>query len=203
MPMTRGSTPATALPAKAASGSTPSARARSSLAITSAAAPSLMPLELPAVTLPPARNAGRSFASASAVESGRGCSSTVDVADRDQLVREAPGRLRLGPALLRAQRERVLILAADAVALGHVLAGLAHALEREHRLHGRIGEAPAERACRRARGRRAGMRARAWPSRAARGSSTRRRRPRRGRRRPRARRGRRPRPPRARTRRAG
>ena len=111
MPITRGSTPATALPAKAASGSTPSAAARSSLAITSAAAPSLMPLELPAVTLPPARKAGRSFASASAVESGRGCSSTVDVADRDQLVREAPGRLRRGPALLRAQRERVLVLA--------------------------------------------------------------------------------------------
>ena len=77
MPITRGSTPATALPAKAASGSTPSARARSSLAITSAAAPSLMPLELPAVTVPPARKAGRSFASSSAVESGRGCSSTV------------------------------------------------------------------------------------------------------------------------------
>ena len=67
------------------------------------------------------------------------------LADGDQLVCEAAGCLRLGPALLRAQRERVLVLAADVVALGHVLARLAHALEREHRLHRRIGEAPAER----------------------------------------------------------
>ena len=58
MPITRGSTPATALPTNAPSGSTPSSRARSSLAITSAAAPSLIPLALPAVTVPPSRNAG-------------------------------------------------------------------------------------------------------------------------------------------------
>ena len=54
-----------------------------------AAAPSLMPLELPAVTVPPARNAGRSFASASAVVSGRGCSSVSTPADGDELVGEA------------------------------------------------------------------------------------------------------------------
>ena len=52
MPITRGSTPATALATKAPSGSTPSSRAFSSDAITSAAAPSLRPLELPAVTVP-------------------------------------------------------------------------------------------------------------------------------------------------------
>ncbi len=69
-----------------------------------------------------------------------------ELAHGDELVREAPGGLRRGPALMGAKRERVLVLAADAVALGHVLAGLAHALEREHRLHRRIGEAPAERA---------------------------------------------------------
>ena len=105
-----------------------------------------MPLELPAVTVPPARNAGRSLASASGVESGRGMLVDLHVADGDQLVGEAPGGLRRGPALLRAQREGVLILARHVVALGHVLARLAHALEREHRLHRRVREAPAERA---------------------------------------------------------
>src|SRR5262245_16174526 len=75
IPITRGSTPATALPTKAPSGSTPSAWARSSLAITRAAAPSLMPLELPAVTVPPSLNAGLSVASFSRLVSGRGCSS--------------------------------------------------------------------------------------------------------------------------------
>ena len=46
-------------------------------ASSSAAAPSLIPDELPAVTVPRSlRNAGRSAASASAVVSGRGCSST-------------------------------------------------------------------------------------------------------------------------------
>ena len=77
MPITRGSTPAAALPTNAPSGSAPSARAFSSDAITSAAAPSLIPLAFPAVTVPPSRKAGFSAASFSAVTSGRGCSSTV------------------------------------------------------------------------------------------------------------------------------
>ena len=77
MPITRGSTPATALPTNAPSGSMPSAWARSSLAITSAAAPSLIPLEFPAVTVPPSRKAGLSAAIFSAFVSGRGCSSRV------------------------------------------------------------------------------------------------------------------------------
>ena len=59
------------------------------LAITRAAAPSLMPLEFPAVTVPPSRNAGRSAASFSApcraADARRG-----DVADRDELVGEPP-----------------------------------------------------------------------------------------------------------------
>ena len=75
IPITRGSTPVTALPTNAPSGSTPSTRAFSSLAITSAAAPSLIPLEFPAVTVPPSRNAGFNPASFSALVSGRGCSS--------------------------------------------------------------------------------------------------------------------------------
>ena len=168
---------------------TPSSRARSSLATTRAAAPSLSPLELPAVTLPPERKAGFSVASFSAVVCGRGCSSRVDVADGHELVGEAPGLVGRRPALLRAQRERVLLLARDAPALGDVLARLAHRLEREQRLHGRVAEAPAER---RVVGRAvaAGVRLLGLRhARAARGSSTRRRRPRRGRPRRRRRRG--------------
>ena len=67
------------------------------------------------------------------------------VTDRDQLVREPPFGVGGSPASLRLQGERVLLLARDAVALGHVLARLAHRLEREHRLEPRVREAPAER----------------------------------------------------------
>ena len=101
MPITRGSTPATALPTKAPSGSMPSACARSSLAITSAAAPSLIPLEFPAVTVPPSRNAGFSAASFSAFVSGRGCSSRVTSPIGDELVVEAAGLVGRRPAPLR------------------------------------------------------------------------------------------------------
>src|SRR4029453_9236012 len=67
------------------------------------------------------------------------------VPDGHELIVEAAGLGRLGPALLRAQRELVLLLAADAVAFGHVLAGLAPRLEREPPLHAGIREPPAER----------------------------------------------------------
>jgi hypothetical protein len=53
MPITRGSTPATALPTNAPERLDASSRAFSSDAITSAAAPSLIPEALPAVTVPP------------------------------------------------------------------------------------------------------------------------------------------------------
>ena len=69
----------------------------------------------------------------------------LDVADRNELVVEAPRLVRRGPAPLALERERVLILAGHRELLGHVLAGLAHRLEREHRLHLRIREPPAER----------------------------------------------------------
>src|SRR6266540_342685 len=46
--------------------------------------------------------------------------------ERDDLRVEAARVHRLGGALVRAQREGVLLLAADAVALGHHLAGQAH-----------------------------------------------------------------------------
>src|SRR5919204_320904 len=90
MPITRGSTPATALATKRPSGSTPSARAFSSLATTSAAAPSLIPLALPAVTVPSRRKAGFSVASFSAVVSGRGCSSRASPSTERSSVSKRP-----------------------------------------------------------------------------------------------------------------
>src|SRR4029453_7860900 len=68
-----------------------------------------------------------------------------DVADRHELVLEPALVVGLGPAPVRAQPELVLLLAADPVALSDVLAGLAHRLEREHLLHPRVREPPAER----------------------------------------------------------
>ena len=141
IPITRGSTPATALATNAPSGSTPSARAFSSDAITSAAAPSLSPLELPAVTVPPSRNGRLQRRELVGARVRPRVLVADELADRHELVRE----VRLGPPPLRAKRERVLILARDLPALGHVLARLAHRLEREARRESRIREAPAER----------------------------------------------------------
>ena len=77
-PIVAGSTPATALETMRAIGRHPSSRARASEVTSTAAAPSLMPDELPAVTDPdPSRlKAGLSDASLSRVVSGRGGSST-------------------------------------------------------------------------------------------------------------------------------
>src|ERR671923_1310754 len=54
-----------------------------------------------------------------------------DVAHWDELVREASGFVSRSPALLRAEGERILVSAGQAVTLGDVLARLAHRLERE------------------------------------------------------------------------
>ena len=69
----------------------------------------------------------------------------LDAGDRHQLVGEPAGGVRLGPALLRAERERVLVLPRDTPPFGHVLAGLAHRLGRELRGVGGVHEPPAER----------------------------------------------------------
>ena len=124
MPITRGSTPATALPTNAPSGSAPSSFAFSSLATTSAAAPSLIPLELPAVTVPSLRNAGFSARKLVGVGVGPRMLVARQLADRHELVGEAPLRVGRRPALLRLERERVLVLARDLPALGDVLARL-------------------------------------------------------------------------------
>ena len=184
MPITRGSTPAAALATNAPSGSAPSSRARSSDAITSAAAPSLTPLAFPAVTVPSSRNAGFSAASFSAVVSGRGCSSTATSPTGTSSSAKRPASCAAAQRRCDSQRERVLVGARDEVALGDVLACLAHRLEREHRLQPRVREAPAE-----VRVVGDDVAARPRPvapssSRAARGSSTRRRPRRRGRPRP-------------------
>ena len=119
-----------------------------------AAAPSLTPDALPAVIVPGLRTNGLSLASASSVVSGRGCSSlsTVDrpgLAARhldrhDLLGEDSPTRMRLAGALLRAEREGVLVVARDLVVLGDVLAGLRHRIDAVLLLHQRIDEAPAD-----------------------------------------------------------
>ncbi len=107
----------------------------SSDAITSAAAPSVMPGALPAVTVPPSGwKAGRSLASASSVESARGPSSAEMTVspflpghrDRDDLVVEATRFLGGDRPLMRAQRELVLRLTRHVVLRRHALGVQAH-----------------------------------------------------------------------------
>jgi hypothetical protein len=118
-----------------------------SLAMISAAAPSLTPDALPAVTEPPARNGALSLASCSSVVSGRGCSSvsttigsplrrgistaTISLARR-------PDCLRIARTGLASERKGVLVLAADAEILGDVLAGLGHGIDAVLRLQHRL-----------------------------------------------------------------
>ena len=65
--------------------------------------------------------------------------------DRDDLLGEIAGGGGARGALLRAQRERILVLARHLIFLGDVLAGLGHRIDAVARLHRRIDEAPAER----------------------------------------------------------
>ena len=105
----------------------------------------MIPLAFPAVIVPPSRKAGFSVASFSRLVSGRGCSSRSTSPTGTSSSAKRPGLLGGRPATVALKCEGVLILAGDPVALGHVLAGLAHRLERKHLLHARIREAPAER----------------------------------------------------------
>ena len=73
--MTRAGTPALAYERIVAIGVTPSSSAFLRDMTTTAAAPSLMPEALPAVTEPSGSKAGRSLPSTSVVVSGRKCSS--------------------------------------------------------------------------------------------------------------------------------
>ena len=190
MPITRGSTPATALPTKRANGSAPSAAAsllardhERRRAVVDAARVARRDACRPAGTPAAAWRAPRpSCPGAGARRPRRRATATSSSAKR-------PAACAAAQRCCERSANASWSSRADAVALGHVLARLAHALEREHRLHGRVREAPAERAvvehavAARERARRA------CPSPAARGSSTPRRRPRTGRPRPRARHG--------------
>ena len=75
MPMIRGSTPAWLYPASRPIGARPLRRTNDPEASTTAAAASLMPDALPAVTVPSFENAGRSLAIPSRLTSARTCSS--------------------------------------------------------------------------------------------------------------------------------
>jgi hypothetical protein len=74
--MMRGSTPADAHAVTRASGVTPDRAARDALINTTAAPPSVIPEDVPAVEIPPGKT-GASFRSDSSVVSGRGCSSAA------------------------------------------------------------------------------------------------------------------------------
>src|SRR5680860_191785 len=79
MPMMAGSTPTTPEATTRAIGSSPSRSQAALEATSSAAAPSLRLEALPAVTVPPLRNTGRSEASASMLVSARGPSSRSNI----------------------------------------------------------------------------------------------------------------------------
>ena len=150
-----GSTPATALATIRAIGRSPSSRARDSLMTSTAAAPSLMPELLPAVTEPEASrlNAGLSVGERLqgrvrprmlVGREGARLAALGDL-DRNDLIGEATGVAGRLPALLGGQREGVLVLAADAALLDDVLGGLAHRVRVVRIGQARVGEAPAER----------------------------------------------------------
>ena len=119
MPITDGSTPATAIARIRTFGFSPSSLARSSDMISRAAAPTLSGLALPAVTVPPSgMNAGLSAASASRLVSRRmHWSSVIDLAPaflvaapgRNDLLGERAGVGGLGGAAMAAQGELVLL----------------------------------------------------------------------------------------------
>ena len=169
-----------------------------------AAAPSLMPLELPAVTVPSCRNAG--FSGGELLR--RRVRPRMLV--RSTVPRRATSSSSNRPAATAAAW-RCWLASANASCSSRVtaysprdvLTRLAHRLEREHRLETRDSRTASRASCPRRSGFRAGRRGRACRARAARGSSTRRRRRRTARRHPPGSRGKRSRSPRARTRTAG
>ena len=159
VPISDGSTPATAAPTKRASGAPGAGRRRSSPsreASSSAAAPSLMPEALPAVTVPPAlRNTGRSAASSSGVVCGPRVLVDLDPAWAAPLragTSTGTSSRAKRPAAWAAAQCRWLRRAKASwaarrhlVPLGHLLGGLAQRVGAVQRLHARVDEAPAQR----------------------------------------------------------
>ena len=125
----------------------PSARARSSLAITSAAAPSLIPLALPAVTRAARAEGGLAATPASRPSSpGRGCSSrSSSPTGTSSSAKRAAPRAPPPSGAASASANASWSSRRDVPALGDVLARLAHRLAGIALLVARIDEAPAER----------------------------------------------------------
>ena len=152
--MIRGGTPAVAMATTRARGVRPWRRAAASEASSSAQAPSLTPEALPAVTVQ--LGAVHALEPGELVQRRVGPRVLVGVEqprlaallrhlDRHDLGREEAGRVGGGPALLRAQREAVLVLAADPEVGGDVVGGLRHRIGAELRLQRRVDEPPADR----------------------------------------------------------
>jgi hypothetical protein len=152
MPMTRGATPAEAMPRTRAIG-------RQALGLRRRRAPRSERRRAVIDARGIARRHGlvgplmpRSLASASAVVPGRGCSSGRRSPDRPCAGERSPARSRRrkrrphrpGPARLAARGEGVLIGAGDAEILGHVVRRLGHGVGAVGLLHRRIDEAPAD-----------------------------------------------------------
>ena len=128
--------------------------AAASEATISAAAPSLTPDALPAVTVPPSlRNGVDSFASASIVVSPRGCSSLSTTTGSPLRCGIVTGTISLARRPLACAAaaffwersgEGVLVLPRDLELLGDVLAGLRHGIDAVLLLHQRVDEPPAD-----------------------------------------------------------
>ena len=154
MPITRGSTPATALATTRARGARPIRSSAARLPTNSAAAPSLIPAALPAVVTPPLLSARRP-PSFSAVVPGRGPSSLETRASgallgtRDHhlenLVVVEAGLHGLGIQALGARGEGVGGFPVDAILGGQVVRRLGHGVAAVHLRDARIGEARAHR----------------------------------------------------------
>ena len=133
-PSRAGSTPAVAQEAMRASGVMPRRAASAAVISTTAAAPSLRPEALAAVTVPSLAKAGRSLATASSVAPARIYSSwsttmsplRVEIDEGNDLVLEPAGLLRRLGLVLRGDREFVLLLARDLEFAGDVLGRHAH-----------------------------------------------------------------------------
>ena len=142
--------PSVARPAMRARGSRPSRPSAGSSVSSMAAAPSLSGEALPAVTDPSGRKLGRRRNSASSEVSARMLSSRLEepaagfVGDEADLLVEPAGVPRRGGAAVRPQGERILRLAADALALRQDLSALAQR-HRPLRGHARVDQPPAER----------------------------------------------------------
>src|SRR5450830_1830339 len=151
IPITRGATPAVAMPTIRARGVRPYCLTASALASSKAHAPSLTPEALPAVTVPSARTTPLSFASASILVA-RGCSSLLTVMaslflwnhDGRDFLCERAVCLRGSSLGLAGDGKFVLIEAADLEIICDVFTGFRHGVGTVKCLHLRVRKTPAD-----------------------------------------------------------